>query len=176
MTWAKAMATSYGNAFDWDKGTRTPELGTAARMSELLGYTLDQLIYGHAGSAGRRAAELSLNEREILGVLDGIKADDELCQAWGEFRLSPAGVAQRVTYTYVTSWLQAYASARIAGRDTKSARLVALQAAANARATSDAHAARLKPIKSASDDAGVRARKSGKRSKYALPVTRPTEA
>lgn len=173
MTWAKAVATSYGNALDWDKGIRTPELGTAARMSELVGYTLDELIYGHAGSAARRAAELTLTERELAGVLDAVKASDELCQAWGEFRLSPAGVAQRVTRTYVMSWLQAYESARGASQSMKDARATAIRAAANARAIVDAHAAKLKPLKQAED--GPRTRKI-RRSKHALPTTRPTEA
>lgn len=170
-SWSRALGASYSNAFAWDKGTKTPTLPTAARMSELVGYTLDELLYGHGGSVARRAAERSLTDAEIMGLLDELKAGDELCRAWGEYRSSPAGVAQRATRTYVTSFLQAYDSARAAKQSAKDARLVAMRAAANARAAADAHMAQLQPY--APPDTKTKRMKKIRRT---VPTAKPTEA
>lgn len=136
-TWAKAMGTSYTHANNWDSGKKVHSLAYAERAARLTGYTVDQLLHGYGGTEG---SEHSLSEREILTVLDELKASDEACRAWGKFRRSDAGVAQRSTRSYVVAFVQTYMTERAAKESEADAVRKAMRMAANARAVADAAA------------------------------------
>lgn len=141
-SWAKAMGTSYAHANAWDSGKKVHTLAYAERAAALTGYTVDQLLHGYGAFEGR---EHSLSDREILTVLDELKASDDACRAWGKFRRSDVGVAQRSTRSYVVAFVQTYQHARVTKGETAAVG-EAMRVAANARAMVDAAALHPEPI------------------------------
>lgn len=155
----RQLGVSYVTVDNWDKGgaIRLDNLLSAARA---LGYTMDELCYGHHPPAGARV-EPELSRDEIKLLLVELGASLEQTEALGEHQMSAAGCFQRFTRTYVSTFLAVYASTRADGREHAAAIIAAKQEAARARAQVEAATRGL--AQPPPDDATLRA--AGKRSR-----------
>jgi hypothetical protein len=121
----------YATLDAWDKGTSQPQLDTFARAARLVGYTLDELVYGRGEPA---AVELSPAQIETLfGVVGATRATRLAFQK--HERRGP------LTPAYVTTWLAAYLSADGGKPDARIATIEAV----NARGTESLRAAGGRP-------------------------------
>jgi hypothetical protein len=102
----------------------------------LVGFTIDQLCYGHR--VPRNGSETELSPDGIKSALQELHASHEEIEALGEYHRSAAGQFQRFTYSYLEAFVGRFSVARKEGMETKDAISAAKIAAANARATAEA--------------------------------------
>lgn len=150
-TFAAALGTNYHTVNRWDAGAAAMSLDMLERASPLVGFTMDELCFGRvqpAAAADKRDFAASaavetqvtelrstrvvevLSEADIRALFDAQRVDPGTRAAFGEHAASPAGRYQSFTAAYVEAWCSAYAYSRD--------ELQALQAAANARAVTEA--------------------------------------
>lgn len=155
----RELGVSYVTVDNWDKGGAI-KLENLLHAAATLGYTMDQLCYGHHPPP-RKHLEPELSRDEIKLLLVELGATLEQTDALGAHELSAAGRFQRFTRTYVATYIAVYASALSDGRDPAAASDLAKQQAAQARAQVEAAARGL--TKTAPSDETLRA--AGKRSR-----------
>ncbi len=110
-SFARAMGVGYNLVQNWDGGKNVITLVHLMRASEIVGYTLDELVYGSDGGAVHKARETrSLDERGVMAVLDDMHATSEQLRALADMRVSAAGVRQRLTPIFVRTFLQVFAA------------------------------------------------------------------
>jgi DNA-binding XRE family transcriptional regulator len=143
---AEAVGVRHQTVVAWDKGEAVPNLIAFQRASELVGYTMDQLVYGHAGRPAARTVEPDLSREGIKALLDELGASSSQRAAVGEHVASPAGMFQPFTRSYVTTFIQAYTGATERGVKHEAALAQAMVAATNARAVTGAVALGAKPL------------------------------
>lgn len=144
-TFARELGTRVATVVSWDRGDTTPHLAQFARVAELLGYSMDDLMYGRNKPA-MRSAEPALNREQILELLDHAHASSEVRAALGEHSASPAGTYQRCTRRYVLAFVSTYQAAVNAGNAHDKATELAVIEAVNARANADAAAMGARPV------------------------------
>jgi len=146
-SFAAALDTNYHTINRWDAGAAAMSLDMLERAAPLLGYSMDELCFGRTGAPAVSAPVTAvqpiaaapaqrpepLTEAEIRALFDAQRVAPAVRAAFGEHAASPAGRYQSFTADYVEAWCAAYAYSRD--------ELQALQAAANARAVSEAAAA-----------------------------------
>ena len=127
--------------WQWDTERSFPTLELFKRACELVGYTMDELAHGHVRPEPR-AAEPDLSDAAVKALLDSLGATDAQRNALGEHAASPAARFQRLSRTYVSTFVASYAAAIQTGVRHLSAIASAATDAANARAATDAANAR----------------------------------
>jgi transcriptional regulator with XRE-family HTH domain len=142
-TFAQAMGLTYPAVDQLDKGAAVPKLANLMKASELVGFTLDELVYGHHPPHARRM-EPELTKDAIKSLLQELRADADAIEALGEYERSGAGQYQTYTRSFVAAFVERYGLARREGMDRKLAVDAAKVAAANAKANAEAVALRLK--------------------------------
>lgn len=138
-SWSRALDCSYVQCSAYDHGKSQISFPRAVRAAELVGFTLDELVYGKAGRPRLAAVESSLGEQAIADLFDVLRVDDDTAAAWATFRASTVGVMQRATRTYVVTWINTYVKHR-SGKVIPDARAInqARREADNERAKRDA--------------------------------------
>jgi transcriptional regulator with XRE-family HTH domain len=132
---ANKLGTNYHTVNRWDSGVAVISLDMLEKAVVLVRYSMDEICFGRAGapSAQRQHApvpEVPLSEADIRALMDAQRVDATTRAAFGEHAVSPVGRFQSFTPAYVEAWCAAYAATRDESQ--------ALQAAANARATTEA--------------------------------------
>jgi hypothetical protein len=145
-SFAAAMGVRYAHVHHWDLGRHVMTLPHLMRAATLVGMTLDQLAYGHAGRATPPQPELPLTDDGVRAVLFELNASEKQMTALAEHRASTVGAYQPFTRTYVTSFVSTYQEAIDAGRKHALAMRLAFVAADNARAQLAAMDAKRKPL------------------------------
>lgn len=174
-SFAKAMGVKYNQVHYWDVGSSTMGLGYLCQASTLVGYTLDELVFGHAAKSRPTHQEAALSQDAIRALLLAINASTEQITALGEHQESPAGRLQPMTRTYVVSFVSTYAAAVDSGRKHEQAIKAAMVEAVNARAAVAAVSSGRTPLPVDGSN-GKRAPKVTKRRKAPrVPVERPKE-
>lgn len=139
---AAALDTNYHTVCRWDAGAAVMSLEMLERAVPLLHYSMDELCFGRAGAPAAPKStpqrETIMTEAEIRALFDRQRVDPATRAAFGEHAASPAGRYQSFTPAYVEAWAGAYASTHD--------EVAALQAAVNARATTEAVAAGVSAI------------------------------
>lgn len=130
----RELGVSYVTVDNWDKGGAI-KLENLLHAAQTLGYTMDQLCYGHHPPAH---VERELSDDAIKQLLAELGASDEQVEALGQLAQSPAGRFQRLTRTYVATFVAVYASAISAGSEHEAAIVEAKQEAARQRASVEA--------------------------------------
>lgn len=144
---ARAVGVAYHTLDAWDTEAAMPDMLRFARAAELVGYTTDELIFGHGGMhAQRGVAEPVLTVESIRALLGQMSATPEQAQALAEHRASTRGEFSRFTQSFVRTFINHYALMRSSGFDHGEAKLRAMDAAENAQAAVDAHLRGVKPI------------------------------
>ena len=134
---------TYQTVFRWDKGG-SPDLHTLARAAQLVGYSMDELYYGHRRPMMKRIED-NLTGDQIIALLGELRADDDAASALGEYRVSPAGMFTKITRVYVEKFVEGYTA--IAARTTRrEAIAIAAQAGRDARVLAEAMARGVKPV------------------------------
>jgi hypothetical protein len=183
---ARAMDVGYNLAQAWDTGRSGINLQHLIHAAEIVGYTVDQLVYGKAGSAAQREAEVrSLDADGLRVLLDALHASGDACAALGELRASPQGQHQRYTPVFVRTFVITF-SAWIAHKDLarlepdvrrKQAIAYGLTAAIQALAQAEAVAGGRRMLPRAADGGtATKKRKARVRKKVArIPTAAPEE-
>jgi DNA-binding XRE family transcriptional regulator len=140
-TFAPELGITYQGLHLLDVGKSTPKLSTLCRVSELTGFTLDQLVYGHH-SPGLQRMEKLLADDDVRAVLFEIRASTEQIEALAEYHRSVAGSLQPLTRSFVSAFVERYALARSEGSDHPVAIQEAKASAVNARENAAAAALR----------------------------------
>lgn len=124
-----------------------PDLPRFAKAAELVGVTVDELLFGHGGMHAKRGvAEPVLTTDSVRALLDQMRATPEQAEALAEHRQSTRGTYARFTATYVRTFIGAYALVREHGLAPVDARIRAAESAENAQAAADAHLRGVKPV------------------------------
>lgn len=138
-TWAKMMDVAYLTVDRWDMGTHLPHLDQLKRMSELLGYSLEEVAYGYDVPSAGKANPLSLEDKANL--LRELRATPDQAKAFSDFDDSPAGrqLHRRPHMrAFIATFIEAYQTSRRTGATHVDAITVAKEVAANARANVEA--------------------------------------
>lgn len=150
-SFARALDVRYATVDSWDTGASMPsDLVVFARAAELVGFSTDELIYGHRAK-GTLRLEPELSRDAIKELLTELDATGEQRVAFGEHAAGPAGSFQRFTRTYCSTFVSAYAAAIEGGTKHAAAIEHAMVEATRARATADAVARGAKPVVSSSE-------------------------
>lgn len=144
-TFAAALGVRMQTVWQWDTEKSIPTLELFKRACELVGYTMDELAHGHVRSEPR-AAEPDLSDAAVKALLDSLGATDAQRNALGEHAASPAARFQRLSRTYVSTFVASYAAAIQVGVRHLNAIATAAIDAANARAAADALALGARPV------------------------------
>lgn len=144
-TFADALGVRMQTIWQWDTEKSVPTLQLFQRAAELVGFSLDQLAYGHARPE-RRTTEPGLSQSAITSLLDELGASDAQRAALGEHVTSPAGMYKKLTRTYVATFIASYAEAVTRGQQPTAAIATAVADATNARASADAIALGARPL------------------------------
>lgn len=180
---ARRMEVGYNLATGWDHGTHGISLAHLIKASELVGYTLDELVFGVSSERRKSGGEASLNRDQLVALLDELRANADQCRAISEHLESSSGRLQRCTRTYVSTFVSAYADARRANKSHVDAKRAAATLAGEARDRVDALDAGRRPLDPdvlrAAYAENLQAAKPKKRKPRKqpprVPVTKPTE-
>lgn len=142
---ADRLNTNYHTVCRWDTGAAAMNLDALERASRIVGYSMDELCFGHAGAPAPAPAtpppsrrEVPLTDAEIRELFDRQHVPAATRAAFGEHTVSPAGRYQTFTAAYVEAWCAAHAQTGDGNQ--------ALQSAVSARAVTEAVAAGVTPI------------------------------
>jgi transcriptional regulator with XRE-family HTH domain len=138
----KKLKVTY-NAYEaWETGASVPKVLEFARCCELLGYTIDEILYGHKGSGLKKrkpnGIEQELSEAAIRALLSELEASSAQRAAVGELLAGPHGKFQAFTRTYVSTFIAAYQEDILRNASHEKAMVTAVQAATQMRATATA--------------------------------------
>lgn len=139
---ARLLEVQYHTLDAWDTESRMPDLVRFAKAAQLVGVSVDELLWGHGGMSAARGpvVESALSVDGVRALLDQLRATASQCAALAEHRESIRGQYARLTPTYVRTFVAAYAAAVERGVTHPDARLSAATEAENAQANADAHA------------------------------------
>lgn len=140
---AEQRPPTYATIVRWDKGG-SPDLATLARAAQLVGYTLDELFYGHQRPTVKRIED-NLTVDAIIALLDELGATSDQALALARWRQSPAGMYAKITRSYVTKFLEAHA-AMVGTVPDDELLIIAAQAGRDARVLAEAIARGVKPV------------------------------
>lgn len=144
---SRAVGIAYHTLDAWDIEAAMPDLPRFAKAAELVGYTIDELMYGHGGMHAKRGVgEPALTTDGVRVLLDQIRATPEQAEALAEHRQSTRGTYARFTATYVRTFVHAFAFGRQHGLNPVDARIRAAESAENAQAAADAHSRGVDPV------------------------------
>jgi len=130
---ARMLGLHYTGLYAIDVGkSGVPKLQTLILSSQLLGFSLDDLVFGHARPVG--AAEVELTRDGVKAVLVKIGADTDVIEMLGDYVHSSAGHFQTFTRSWVEAFNQDYRAAIADGLTPERAFERAKGAAAKARA------------------------------------------
>jgi len=102
---ARAVNVDYSTAFNWDMGKATPDLGTFLRICSVVGYTPNEIAYGHSAVPGERKA---LKEDEISLAWHDSGAPHEAATTLFQFK-SGDGRYIFMTRTFVRAYFDKFA-------------------------------------------------------------------
>jgi transcriptional regulator with XRE-family HTH domain len=163
MSFSRAMGVTYATIDRWDLGESTPDLLLLMKAAVLIKMSLDDLCFGREHPA-HNERERTLERTDVIATLDQLEASSEARAAFGRFWRSPEGELQRVTRTYLTTFVRALqAQSQRDGRDGAMSRDAIRRAAIEAdraRAQADTVSARVKPWATASSDKASNKRRS----------------
>lgn len=145
-TFARAVGIRYHTLDAWDTGRSMPDLENFAIAARLVGYTADELLFGHGGMASVNASESALSAEGVRTLLDQMRATGTQAAALAEHRNTPAGMYARFTPTYVRTFITRYAEQLKRGEAHAAAMARAAADADAAQATLDAAALGLQPV------------------------------
>lgn len=181
-SFAVAMDVRYNLVTYWDTGKHSMSLAHFAKAAAIVGYTMDELMHGHAGSARLRQPEQPLSADAIRALLLELRANTVQITALAEHRGSPAGELQPMTRTYVTRFVSAYQTLIDAGKSPAHAQRLAMIEAVNAREAVAAADAGRKPLRAgavasagagAGTDGGTRPPRKARKRTLRVQVERP---
>lgn len=131
-SFARALGVLYNVVLNWDLGRNAISLPYLIKAQGLVGYTLDELVHGHAGFRGKQHED-PLNDDGVRVVIAGMhNVTSEAMEALAEHRDTKAARYRPLTRTYVTSFIGAYMAARAANKSHVSAIRAAANTALNA--------------------------------------------
>jgi DNA-binding XRE family transcriptional regulator len=143
-TWAESLHTSYSAVDAIDTGKVTPKLAMLMKMAKLVGYSLDELVFGRDVPPRLSGAELS--DAQVRALLLDIGTGTEAADALGQHVASPSGRFMPLTRAYVSAFALAFEAARAEELDPRASIDAAKRAAINAQANAEAVAQRLHPV------------------------------
>ena len=112
-SFARLLGVVYHTLDAWDTGVAMPDLPRFAAAAVHVGYTVDELLWGHGGMQSHAGSgESALSVEGVRRLLDQLQATAEQRQALGEHRESARGIYASFTATYVRTFISAYAAAR----------------------------------------------------------------
>lgn len=168
--WAASIAAGYttrtsfaraigirGNSLDRiDTDRAMPSLDVFSVACQLVGYSMDEIYFGR----NPQRKEHRLSPDEIIALLEELNAERPERAALKAHIDGPDGALQRVTRSYVTAFVSTHEEARLKkSRPPEECLQRAMIAADNARATSDAIAAGVKPPSRRNQHQGLRVAK-----------------
>lgn len=140
---ARELELSYGAYDAWEMGTAVPKLLQFAKACEILGYTIDEMMYGHRATDGKRVPidkpriEPDLADSSIKLLFEEHQITPAQRAAFGEFAKSPAGFYQRFTKTFVLQFVNTYATEVDSKTSHSRALEIAMQKAVQASALAE---------------------------------------
>lgn len=107
---ARMLGLHYTGLFNLDVGkSGVPHLKTLILASQLLGFSLDELVFGHARPTG--LAEVELTRDGVKALLLKLGAETDVIEALGAYVHSAAGHFQTFTPAWVEAFNQDYRAA-----------------------------------------------------------------
>lgn len=146
--WGRALGIKrYQTLIELDKAERPWELNALAAAAQLVGYSLDQLYYGHAGRVnGHATRSAALNADGIVTALNELGADDVQREALAEYKLSRAGMYASVTREFVEVFIATFTACTRRGMSRANALIEAASNGRNARMLGGTVAAGGRPV------------------------------
>lgn len=107
---ARMLGLHYTGLFNLDTGkSGVPKLQTLIVASQLLGFSLDELVFGHTRPTG--LAEVELTREGLKALLLKLGAETDVIEALGAYVHSAAGHFQTFTPAWVEAFNQDYRAA-----------------------------------------------------------------
>lgn len=135
---ARALGTSWSVVQTWDLA-RSPNggmsLASLIKVARVLGYTTDELCFGHQPPVGR---EPVLDASGIMKALAECNASAAARAAFAEHLTTTAARYQEVTRSYVHAWVGGWAAHAGSASPEDEALIAAVNARARAKAVVDA--------------------------------------
>ena len=140
VAFARAIGIKHNTLSLFEAGRSMLSLENFAIACGLVGYSVEEIYFGRQG----RRREQGLNHDGIVALCEELEAGPLERAALKRFLDSPEGALQRISRTYVITFIEAHREARESDQPAELAMRQAVMAADTARATADALAAGVK--------------------------------